>query len=79
MSDWLDIGGFKMKPKTINIEERGPLPEGRVELETVRVLREKFGGVQWRRVCNSRAQIGFGYETSTSWKNEYGVEVEVMT
>ena len=76
---WQDLDGLKVRPHTVGPDDRGPLPEGMVQLAMVKVLRERFGGQDWRRVSESKQQVPFGWETSITWRNEYGVRVEVMT
>jgi hypothetical protein len=58
---------------------KGHQPTGRAEIAAVAVLMAKFGGKDWRRIGQRRSPCADRVETSDTWQNEYGVEVEVRT
>lgn len=80
---WQDLDGLKVRAHTVAPESRGTLPEGMVQIATVKALRARFGGDDWRLSVNlaltCRIPGKYEVETSATWKNEYGVTVEVMT
>jgi hypothetical protein len=78
--EWLTIDGVELRPTVRGDEhDRSPLPTGKEEIMAVAVLRLTFGGKNWRRTGTCSASCDDRVETSATWKNEYGVEVEVRT